>query len=731
MGTPFNQYYGVNQYGQPLMTPQSQGYYVPPSGFPPQGLPPDFPLPHFNTQNPAGHHTAPHPNNMKTPAKQDVDDPSKALFHTEEKGVSWRADKLAEEKPSDNDNSQTASPTKNKKKKRSKDKKKKMEPIIEEKSEEEEGELSEWETTDKNTKYIKNAHGQTKVKVSAPLSIQTKVITSVKEKIEKTENITWEDFAPIQGNKDQLSTLIGLVLHKTITYQANYGNTYPDRVFDYLKYTNNASLLKALNHELYFYKVVDRAAAHNPSSISTSMPEHFPQLIGGELISMITKENPDAEMVEKGSQLYLHRVYIAEPDKVDDYIESTPIEDILKLARAPGKLTAAFTKHTGASYSLPYSLDLDLFPSFEWHFKQQADDENPKPSAKGYGSGSWWSNTLYDFRSTIKIKQSSPDYRMGKNSKPGYIFQSVIGALLGAIEEKRHFMEIAPFQDDSQHDNITQATDISKLGMEHLITGEKGWISFDFFYKSSLKAPRRLSSDSEPTVLREVLSNHDINLIQGDRWGKKSRPLWMLRYSLPEDDPLAITTELISRIRNQGHSIDDDLFTVEWHQSDKWLLTQESIEGWCVCGGLRKESKIYELFNALREDTPTKAPLTHTFKPYFMYSPARLGNPLTEIMSSLKMHGTWFDKIISTTVEGIPLGTLDSTGEDGETPREKIEEHGINLGNGATIIVRLLELEDNTIFIATLDYHVVEMQELSKAIEETVKSNWNLTVNSL
>ena len=519
MSTPFNQYHGTNQYGQPLMTPQSQGYFVPPSGFPPQGPPPEFPPPHFNTQNLAGYHTAPPTTDMKTPAKRDVDDPSKALFHTEEKGVSWRADQLTEEKPIDNDNSQTASPTKSKKKKkRIKERKTKMEPIVEEKHDEEEGELTELETTDKKTKYIKNAHGQTKVKVSAPLNIQKKVITSVKEKIEKTENITWEDFAPIQGNKDQLSTLIGLVLHKTITYQANYGNTYPDRIFDYLKYANKTSLLKALNDESYFYKVVDRAAAHNPSSISTSMPEHFPQLIGNELTSMITKENPDAEMVEKGSQLYLHRVYIAEPDKVDDYIESTPIEEIVKLAKAPGKLAAAFNKHTGVSYSLPYSLDLDLFPSFEWRFKQQADDENnpkptaddenPKPSAKGYGSGNWWSNTLYDFRSTIKIKQSSPDYRTGKSSKPGYIFQSVIGAFLGAIEEKRHFMEIAPFQDDSQFDNITQETDISKLGMEHLgnyfgnvVNGEKGWISFDFFYTTSLKAPCRLSSGSEPTVL--------------------------------------------------------------------------------------------------------------------------------------------------------------------------------------------------------------------------------------
>ena len=258
-----------------------------------------------------------------------------------------------------------------------------MESIFEEKHDEEEGELRKRETTDKKTKYIKNAHGQTKVKVSAPLTIQKKVITSVKEKIEKKENITWEDFARIPGNRDQLSTLIGLVLHKTIYYQVNYRKTYPDRIFDYLKNTNKSSLLKALNDESYFYKVVDRAAAHNPSSISTSMPEHFPQLIGNELTSMITKENPDAEMVEKGSQLYLHRVYITEPDKVDDYIESTPIEDILKLAKAPGKLTAAFTKHTGESYSLPYSLDLDLFPSFEWHFKQQADDENnPKPSVE-------------------------------------------------------------------------------------------------------------------------------------------------------------------------------------------------------------------------------------------------------------------------------------------------------------------------------------------------------------
>eukprot|EP00956_Cyclotella_meneghiniana_P020844 scaffold37267_cov41-Cyclotella_meneghiniana.AAC.1 len=398
MGTPFNQYYGLNRYGQPLMTPQSQGYYAPPTGFPPQGIPPDFPPPQFNTQNPAGHHTAPHPTSMKTPAKQEADDPSKALFHTEEKGVSWRADNLTEEKPSDNDNSHTVSPKK--KKKRNKEKKRKMmESVIEEKHEEEEGELIERETTDKKTKYIKNAHGQTKVKVTAPLSIQKKVIASVKEKIEKSENITWEDFASIQGNKDQLSTLIGVVLHKTISYQVNYSNTYPDRVFDYLKYTNKTSLLKALNDESYFYKIVERTAAHNPSSINASMPEHFPQLIGNELTSMIKKENPDAEMVEKGAQLYLHRVYTAEPDKVDDYIESTPIEEILKLAKAPGKLAAAFTKHTGESYSLPYSLDLDLFPSFEWQFKQQLDDESnqkpsvdddhPKASTKGYGSGNW------------------------------------------------------------------------------------------------------------------------------------------------------------------------------------------------------------------------------------------------------------------------------------------------------------------------------------------------------
>ena len=204
-------------------------------------------------------------------------------------------------------------------------------------------------------------------------------------------------------------------------------------------------------------------------------------------------------------------------------------------------------------------------------------------------------------------------------------------------------MEIVPFQDDSQHDNITEATDISKLGLEHIsnyfgnvINGDKGWISFDFIYKTSVKAPRRLASDSEPTLLREVLSNHDINLIQGDRWSKKSRPLWMLRYSLPEDDPDAITTVLISRFRNQGHSIYDDLFTMEWHQSDKWLLTQESIEGWCVCGGLREESKIYELFNALREDTPANAPLTHTLKPHFMYSPTRLGKNLLQRSSYVR-----------------------------------------------------------------------------------------------
>eukprot|EP00956_Cyclotella_meneghiniana_P023287 scaffold45093_cov53-Cyclotella_meneghiniana.AAC.1 len=128
-----------------------------------------------------------------------------------------------------------------------------MDSVFEEKHDEkEEGELSEWETTDKKTKYIKNAHGQTKVKVSAPLTIQK----------------------------------------------------------------------KALNDESYFYKVID-------------------------------------------------------------YIESTPIDDILKLARGPGKLIAAFTKQTGESYSLPYYLDLDLFPSFEWHFKQQADDENnPKHSVE-------------------------------------------------------------------------------------------------------------------------------------------------------------------------------------------------------------------------------------------------------------------------------------------------------------------------------------------------------------
>eukprot|EP00956_Cyclotella_meneghiniana_P032238 scaffold87690_cov40-Cyclotella_meneghiniana.AAC.3 len=286
MGTPYNQYYGANQYSHPIMTPQPQGYYVPPAGFPPQGHPPDFPPPHYNSQNPAGHHTAPHPS-MKTPAKQE-DDPSKALFHTEEKGVSWRLDKPGEEKPSDNDNSQTASPIK--KKRRKAKGKKKIEPIIEEKLEEEEGELSEPETTDKKTKYVENAHGQTKVKLSAPLNIQKKVITSVKGKIEKMENITWEDFAPIQGNKDQLSTLIGLVLHKIITFQSNYGNTYPDRVFDYLKYTNKTSLLKALNDEPYFRKVVERAAG---SSINASMPEHFPQLISNELTSMITKENPD------------------------------------------------------------------------------------------------------------------------------------------------------------------------------------------------------------------------------------------------------------------------------------------------------------------------------------------------------------------------------------------------------------------------------------------------------
>jgi len=65
-----------------------------------------------------------------------------------------------------------------------------MESIFEEKHDEEEGELRKWETTDKKTKYIKNAHGQTKLKVSAPLTIQKKVITSVKEKIEKNENIT-------------------------------------------------------------------------------------------------------------------------------------------------------------------------------------------------------------------------------------------------------------------------------------------------------------------------------------------------------------------------------------------------------------------------------------------------------------------------------------------------------------------------------------------------------------
>ena len=94
------------------------------------------------------------------------------------------------------------------------------------------------------------------------------------------------------------------------------------------------------------------------------------------------------------------------------------------------------------------------------------------------------------------------------------------------------------------------------------------------------------------------------------------------------------------------------------------------------------------------------------------------------------MHGTWFDKIISTIVEGVPIGTLDSVGEDGETLREKIEDQGFNLGDGATIIVRLLERED-TIFIATLDEHVVELQELSKAIEKMVKSNWKLTVKPL
>ena len=141
---------------------------MPPSGFPPQGLPPEFPPPtHLNTQNPAGHHTAPHPTNTKTPAKQEVDDPAKALFHTEEKGVSWRPDKLTEEKPIDNDSSQTASPTRSKKKKkRNKERKLKMETVVEEKQDEEdEGELNERETTDKRTKYAKNAHNQTKVKV--------------------------------------------------------------------------------------------------------------------------------------------------------------------------------------------------------------------------------------------------------------------------------------------------------------------------------------------------------------------------------------------------------------------------------------------------------------------------------------------------------------------------------------------------------------------------------------
>ena len=249
-------------------------------------------------------------------------------------------------------------------------------------------------------------------------------------------------------------------------------------------------------------------------------------------------------------------------------------------------------------------------------------------------------------------------------------------------------------------------------------SGEKGWTSFDFKYITSLKGTTRLTYDQESPALKEFMINNEITLIEGDRWGQDSKPLWFLRYSLSTDDSTKIKRELINHLVDKGYT-DLPAFNIEWHRNTDWLQTNAiTTEGWCICGGIREEDTIYDLFSKFEERSPAVYPLTHSMAPSIMYSAARFQNPVSRIDSELKLHDKWTSKTISITIE------VALTAETRPKLLSKIYELGKEQSHdGSNIIVRVTELAHDKILVIAMDDHIAEIQQLAKAVQTHIEGD--------
>eukprot|EP00956_Cyclotella_meneghiniana_P016595 scaffold26255_cov106-Cyclotella_meneghiniana.AAC.4 len=166
--------------------------------------------------------------------------------------------------------------------------------------------------------------------------------------------------------------------------------------------------------------------------------------------------------------------------------------------------------------------------------------------------------------------------------------------------------------------------------------------------------------------LQCILKDFQLAVINGDKWDKPERPLWLLRNSHPADNPSQIEADYAKRASAElGIEIEEDLFTVEWHEC-RARSTQPteliSTSGWCIVSDILREDKIDRIMGKLK---PTaNARVTKDCYPVRHHTSSKYGDSETTIAASIIPQRQYIDQCIHFCIKDVPARILDEIPEN-------------------------------------------------------------------
>lgn len=136
-----------------------------------------------------------------------------------------------------------------------------------------------------------------------------------------------------------------------------------------------------------------------------------------------------------------------------------------------------------------------------------------------------------------------------------------------------HYLTILPFKHNTGQPPLLPDTTAFSISYEVLVSyfgnvekvGEN-WQSLEFKIQTSMANPSFLGRQKY-SDLQSVLKDFQMAIINGDKWDKPNRPLWLLQNSHLADNPAEIKEDYIKRAAVELEiDLEEDLFSVEWQE---------------------------------------------------------------------------------------------------------------------------------------------------------------------